>query len=921
MAVKLQNDVQSFLAVTASSDDATVRVTAGDGSKFPSLVSGEYFYITVQTTAGTTEVMRVTSRSGDVLGVMRGQEGTAAAYLPAGSLVEARVTAQSVYDAASDASQLVVAATADALTELVYDRISNDIAAETTSKEYSFDGTGVQTVFDFGEAPGPADRLLVYVDGAYAPTDTWTVAGTTIVFDTAPALGTGNVRVVALALAVRNGHVVRSQITSPGDVPEAFTDALTGGPLAAPTINSYAVTTSNGRVMRMIGAQVVATAERAHLLMAGQGELFVRWLYARSTDAIGSPDNEIEIGLYWLDAYFKSIAGSEQIIETSTANVAAGLQETTAIIVDSPAPGKIVPPANAVYVVPFVRTKRNTGAVDVLGLEWAYPVEVARRSYIADFADLAQRALEVDAEDVIVAPSFQWPQSSIPEFPIGRTFYVAMNGDDRNSGTSSSHPLRTINAALTKMAAAAPDQCVTLVHPGGYLVRPNTLIPANCAMYGYDLRVTKLILSNASGTAAAVGAERQNNMFRMTNGIKLRGFTFTGLEHEPFTLAGGPPTKGWVFVFNPGETITRSPYISECSQLHDFTQAQMVLPIDRDNGNPLMPVGSGNILADGSVLDPDSPLRSVVVDSFTAINPNGVGYAITRNAFVQLVSVFTNWSRVGLWAHEGGQVTVANSNNTFGDYALVSTGFRNSIQIEGVANPAVLGVFTTSADAIETQTDAIVTRLMDDLYPTLVGWSGLTVGQRALAERDTRTLLRALVNDLRSGQDRASQYFTKGLFNWNGELVFSAGLVPLFVACWEQVEEEINFRLTDTGAENMVSALIAMISDVVSTPVNYQVPFASVIEATGQQFSNAGSGVNYNALPASQRGTGRNPDPTAAIYKSGGGKVYATFSTEVGDTYLGEDLRVDFERSTIEGQAFSRGVQNIALPLIVALGG
>jgi hypothetical protein len=61
-------------------------------------------------------------------------------------------------------------------------------------------------------------------------------------------------------------------------------------------------------------------------------------------------------------------------------------------------------------------------------------------------------------------------------------------------------------------------------------------------------------------------------------------------------------------------------------------------------------------------------------------------------------------------------------------------------------------------------------------------------------------------------------------------------------------------------------------------------------------------------------------NPTSAILKSGGGRIYATFSTELGDTYLGEDLRVDFERSTIEGQAFSRGVQNIALPLIIGIG-
>jgi hypothetical protein len=130
----------------------------------------------------------------------------------------------------------------------------------------------------------------------------------------------------------------------------------------------------------------------------------------------------------------------------------------------------------------------------------------------------------------------------------------------------------------------------------------------------------------------------------------------------------------------------------------------------------------------------------------------------------------------------------------------------------------------------------------------------------------------------------------------------------------------------------MITTLIDMAADVAQdiydrqvaeTPLidsPYITTYSSVVEATGQQFSYAGSGVNYNSLPFSQRGTGTAPDPQTTIIEAGGGRVFATFSTESGDTYLGTDLRVDFQRNTIEGQAFSRGVQNIALPLIVAIG-
>lgn len=523
---------------------------------------------------------------------------------------------------------------------------------------------------------------------------------------------------------------------------------------------------------------------------------------------------------------------------------------------------------------------------------------------------------------------------------VPRTYYVTLSGSDANQGTSLTFPLATIKEALAR-AGSLELPAIVIVYPGEYLVPPDTIIPPNCALYGYDLRVTKLILANAAGTAAAVDSERENNMFQMSSGIKVRGFTFTGLQHNVydaetdqnglrFDVANeqfNVPSKGWAFVFKPGEIITRSPYISDCSQLHDLTQQQLVLPIDRENGNPDMPIGGGNIHADGSVLDPDSPLRSVVVDSFTAINPNGVGYAVSRNAFVQLVSVFTNWSRVGLWSHEGGQVTVANSNNTFGDYALASTGFRSAVLIPDPTTNI------TEQDAAATIIDNNFGSIVVDVmarYQTLEGWSS---DYDVLAERDTRTLLRAVANDLRSGQSRATQYFTKGLFDWNANFAFSQALVPLFLTSWQQVEAELYERITSTTARSMITTLIDMASAVAQdiydrleaeTPLTdspYVTAYSSVVEATGQQFSYAGSGVNYNSLPFSQRGTGQSPDPTQAIHKSGGGRVYATFSTEVGDTYLGEDLRVDFERSTIEGQAFSRGVQNIALPLIIGLGG
>ena len=415
-------------------------------------------------------------------------------------------------------------------------------------------------------------------------------------------------------------------------------------------------------------------------------------------------------------------------------------------------------------------------------------------------------------------------------------------------------------------------------------------------------------------------------------------------------------------------------------------------------------------------MDPDSPLRSVVVDSFTAVNPNGVAFAAVNDSLVQLVSVFTNWSRIGVWAHAGGQITTTNSNTSFGDYAFASTGFRYVVKIDGVANTQTRVACSNVGTYINNNITSIVSTLMTK-YETIGGWTTAISSNAtltALTARDTRTLLTEVADDLKSGQDKGTIFFLSGLFTANSigpsadsrysltvanpelfvindavctsnttvpfiangvihsinssantivvknttspfvsglnltkrsdrtanttislssraptppDLVLRDNLKEYFLRSWDVVRAELKGITANTaifpeaGANNFIDEIFTLANNVLSVPENYSVAFQSRIEATSQQFSYAGSGVNYNALPFSQRASGVAPDPTTNLYTENGGLIYATFSTEQGDTYLGRDLKIDFERSTIEGQAFSRGVQNITLPLIVGIGG
>jgi hypothetical protein len=98
MGVKVANNAASTIVGGISSVGTTVTVVAGAGALFPALSAGDYFYATLANIAGMREIVKVTARVGDVMTLVRSQEGTLAQAFPVGSRFELRVTAASVTD-------------------------------------------------------------------------------------------------------------------------------------------------------------------------------------------------------------------------------------------------------------------------------------------------------------------------------------------------------------------------------------------------------------------------------------------------------------------------------------------------------------------------------------------------------------------------------------------------------------------------------------------------------------------------------------------------------------------------------------------------------------------------------------------------------------------------------------------------------
>ena len=162
MGIKLKNNVIGYLDTNISASDTGLVLQAGNGVNFPVLGSGDYFYATLSSLAGTFEIVKVTARATDSMTIVRAQEGTTANGFATGSRVEMRVTAQSIVDAITQLAQA----------------------------EYQvFTGTGSQTVFTLSSTPADATATLVVVNGLVMTyTSDYTISGVTLTFTSAPAL-------------------------------------------------------------------------------------------------------------------------------------------------------------------------------------------------------------------------------------------------------------------------------------------------------------------------------------------------------------------------------------------------------------------------------------------------------------------------------------------------------------------------------------------------------------------------------------------------------------------------------------------------------------------------------------------------------------------------------------------------------------
>ena len=158
MTALFHNNAASTLALQAQLIDTVLTVSAGTGNRFPAPAATEWFFATIQSGVNY-EIVKCTARAGDVLTVVRAQDGTSARLWSAGASIDMRIpkiVLESFLQEIADTS-VTTAKLAD--------------TAVTTGKLADASVTTAKLAFDGGALSGARNRIIngdMRVDQRYA---------------------------------------------------------------------------------------------------------------------------------------------------------------------------------------------------------------------------------------------------------------------------------------------------------------------------------------------------------------------------------------------------------------------------------------------------------------------------------------------------------------------------------------------------------------------------------------------------------------------------------------------------------------------------------------------------------------------------------------------------------------------------------
>jgi hypothetical protein len=169
MTVKFSNNASGTLASSITTSSTTITLTTGQGSLFPSLASGEFFFATLVDSSNNLEIVKVTARATDVLTVVRAQDNTSARAFTGGDRFELRPVAAAMAALLQDAKDYSDSSAGS----LINAHISDPTGAHAASA-VSFTPAGGIAATDVQAAITELDSETPSNDGTGA-TGTWNI--------------------------------------------------------------------------------------------------------------------------------------------------------------------------------------------------------------------------------------------------------------------------------------------------------------------------------------------------------------------------------------------------------------------------------------------------------------------------------------------------------------------------------------------------------------------------------------------------------------------------------------------------------------------------------------------------------------------------------------------------------------------------
>jgi hypothetical protein len=446
----------------------------------------------------------------------------------------------------------------------------------------------------------------------------------------------------------------------------------------------------------------------------------------------------------------------------------------------------------------------------------------------------------------------------------------ATNGSDAVdvTGFLPQAPLRSIKRAVDLINTNAGDGSLIVVAPGVYQeTLPIQIQRENVSIVGTALRSCFVQPTQATET---------NTMFEVNSGTLLANMTFVGLKAsgtaganalDPGATYGLPTNQGWAIAFYNNAFIKKSPYIQNCTNFADsgidnsIQYNQTNLPLAALGGDQTSAATGGGLLIDGDVPIITSPLRSMVVDSFTQILLNGPGVLCTNNGYAQLVSFFGTFCKYHAKALNGGQVNLSNCTTDFGEYGLIADG------------KSPTNIFTATANG--TTNAGQITFTISATTPD-ASWHG--------DQTNPRPLDNMLVQ-------------IGGNANGTGGTIY-----PILSSAINGAGYDVTISNPDPNDLSINLGLIAQLTN--GTTVRFFL--RSIISTGGHTFEYVGSGTDYRGLPD----YGGVAVEANQVKNLNNGKVWQSSTDQNGKFKVGDTFIVDQKTGVVTiPAAASSGVQ------------